>query len=91
MGQCHLALSPPVISSQQWSAVMLCVSIPSLLGVVYLTGLFCPFYFAQFIGSLEISRPTSKLDIITAMRRIRVSGCGSTPVGVYPIRIYVYV
>ena len=28
----------------------------------------------QFIGSLEISRPSSKLDIITAMRRIRVSG-----------------
>jgi carboxyl-terminal PDZ ligand of neuronal nitric oxide synthase protein len=26
---------------------------------------------AKFIGSLEISRPSSKLDIITAMRRIR--------------------
>jgi carboxyl-terminal PDZ ligand of neuronal nitric oxide synthase protein len=26
---------------------------------------------AKFIGSLEISRPTCKVDIITAMRRIR--------------------
>jgi hypothetical protein len=26
----------------------------------------------QFIGSLEIARPTCKIDIITAMRRIRV-------------------
>ena len=27
----------------------------------------------QFIGSLEIARPTCKIDIITAMRRIRVN------------------
>ena len=29
----------------------------------------------QYIGSLEIPRPTCKIDIITAMRRIRVSRC----------------
>lgn len=34
--------------------------------------------FLQFIGSLEIARPTCKIDIITAMRRIRVSMCALT-------------
>jgi carboxyl-terminal PDZ ligand of neuronal nitric oxide synthase protein len=28
---------------------------------------------AKYIGSLEISKPSSKVDIISAMRRIRVS------------------
>ncbi len=47
----------------------------------------------QYIGSLEIARPTSKVDIITAMRRIRVSMCvcgGGVLVSGPQVCVYVY-
>jgi len=31
------------------------------------------FSFVQFIGSLDVPRPTGRMEIVVAMRRIRVS------------------
>jgi len=32
------------------------------------------FFWLQYIGTLDVPRPTSRVEIVAAMRRIRVSG-----------------
>lgn len=49
----------------------------SLLSWCYFLRGVVSLFSVQYIGSLEIPRPTCKIDIITAMRRIRVSLCKS--------------
>ena len=72
-----VAVSPshhPHLPSHLYPQTMHPVSNPiSLTSLLQLLLLHPPWCSLQFIGSLEISRPSSKLDIITAMRRIRVS------------------
>ena len=38
---------------------------------LYLTIVFC--FVLQYIGSLDVPRPNSRMEIVAAMRRIRVS------------------
>jgi len=57
-----------LISSVPYSVVFLLGYFRIMFLFVYIV-----FSFVQFIGSLDVPRPTGRMEIVVAMRRIRVS------------------
>lgn len=72
----HNFLSYEMHRQTRWSPIGPCTSSSLWLGTF--ANLFslsiCVFFPPQYVGSLDVPRPNSRVEIVAAMRRIRVSG-----------------